>query len=71
MTHRTPAARVRCELLKYRITFFLSLAGLALAGWIVNIAYWQHVEILNKGEAVGAQMQRLALDEKAEVVHAR
>ena len=42
---------------KYRITFALALAGLAVAGWMFQTAYTQHVDLLNIGDKAGEQLQ--------------
>lgn len=42
----------RRELTKYRTTFAAALAGLALAGWMIQAAYEQHIEVLRIGQVL-------------------
>ena len=45
------------ELTKYRITFAAALAALALAGWMIQTAYSQHVQVLQIGDQTGERLQ--------------
>ena len=47
------------ELTKYRMTFAAALAALALAGWMFQTAYEQHIKVLQIGDDTG---QALAHD---------
>jgi hypothetical protein len=53
MTDRNVTDRSHRELTKYRITFAAALAALALAGWMIQTAYIQHIEILQNGDKAG------------------
>ena len=57
MTEDNVTGDTRRELRKYRITFALAVAGLALAGWMFQTAYQQHVDVLNIGDKAGEQLQ--------------
>jgi uroporphyrinogen-III synthase len=56
------------ELTKYRITFAAALAALALAGWMFQTAYEQHIKILQIGNQTGelVQMRGLTTQEGAQ-----
>ena len=51
----------RRELTKYRITFAASLAALALAGWMIQTAYEQHIKVLQIGDQTGERLQMRGL----------
>ena len=51
----------RRELTKYRITFAAALAALALAGWMIQTAYEQHIKILQIGDQTGECLQMRGL----------
>lgn len=57
MTKDNVTGDTRRELRKYRITFALAVAGMAVAGWMFQTAYQQHVDLLNIGDKAGEQMQ--------------
>ncbi len=49
------------ELTKYRITFAAALAALALAGWMIQTAYEQHIKVLQIGDQTGERLQMRGL----------
>ncbi len=49
------------ELTKYRMTFAAALAALALAGWMIQTAYEQHIKILQIGDKSGELLQMRGL----------
>jgi uroporphyrinogen-III synthase len=51
----------RRELTKYRITFAASLAALAVAGWMFQTAYEQHIKVLQIGDQTGERLQMRGL----------
>lgn len=51
----------RRALQKYRLLLAVSLAGLALAGWMFQVAYEQHVKILHIGDQTGERLQMRGL----------
>ena len=51
----------RRELTKYRITFAAALAALALAGWMIQSAYEQHIKVLQIGDQTGERLQMRGL----------
>lgn len=57
MTENKVAGDTRRELRKYRLTLAGALIGLALAGWMFQTAYEQHVEILRIGDDTGERLQ--------------
>lgn len=57
MTDHNVTDRSHRELTKYRITFAAALAALALAGWMIQTAYIQHIEILQNGDKAGELLQ--------------
>ena len=57
MTDHNVTGSTRRELTKYRITFAAALAALALAGWMIQTAYIQHIEILQNGDKAGELLQ--------------
>ena len=57
MTDHNVTGGTRRELTKYRITFAAALAALALAGWMIQTAYIQHIEILQNGDKAGELLQ--------------
>ncbi|MBU0885393.1 hypothetical protein RTH74_24030 [Pseudomonas sp. zfem001] len=54
------------DLTKYRITVTAALVGLALAGWMIQAAYSQHVQVLNIGDQTGERLQMRDLIEHQE-----
>ena len=46
----------RRDLTKYRITLAASLAALVLAGWMIQVAYSQHVQVLKIGDQTGERL---------------
>lgn len=59
----------RRELTKYRMTFAAALAGLALAGWMIQAAYEQHIEVLRIGDQTGERLQMRGLIEQESARH--
>ncbi|MFC7436574.1 hypothetical protein ACFQNJ_18880 [Hydrogenophaga bisanensis] len=59
----------RRELTKYRVTFAAALAGLALAGWMIQAAYEQHIEVLRIGDQTGERLQMRGLIEQEGARH--
>jgi hypothetical protein len=59
----------RRELTKYRTTFAAALAGLALAGWMIQAAYEQHIEVLRIGDQTGERLQMRGLIEQEGARH--
>ena len=51
----------RRELTKYRITFAAALAAMALAGWMIQTAYEQHIKVLQIGDQTGERLQMRGL----------
>lgn len=49
------------ELTKYRMTFAAALAALALAGWMFQTAYEQHIKVLQIGDKSGELLQMRGL----------
>ena len=58
MTDHNVTGGTRRELTKYRITFAAALAALALAGWMIQTAYIQHIEILQNGDTAGELLHK-------------
>lgn len=56
----------RRELTKYRITFAAALAALALAGWMFQTAYEQHIKVLQIGDDTGDRLQMRGLNHDQE-----
>ena len=54
------------ELTKYRMTFAAALAALALAGWMIQTAYEQHIKILQIGDKSGELLQMRGLTKQQE-----
>ena len=54
------------ELTKYRMTFAAALAALALAGWMIQTAYEQHIKILQIGDKSGELLQMRGLTKHQE-----
>ncbi|MDD2978184.1 hypothetical protein [Aquabacterium sp.] len=61
MTDHNVTGGTRRELTKYRITFAAALAALALAGWMIQTAYSQHIKILRIGDQSGEALQMRGL----------
>lgn len=59
----------RRELTKYRMAFAAALAGLALAGWMIQAAYEQHIEVLRIGDQTGERLQMRGLIEQEGARH--
>lgn len=59
----------RRELTKYRVTLAAALAGLALAGWMIQAAYEQHIEVLRIGDQTGERLQMRGLIEQEGARH--
>lgn len=51
----------RRDLTKYRVTFAAAVIGLALAGWMMDAAYQQHVRVLQIGDDTGERLQMRGL----------
>ncbi|HHJ4459879.1 TPA: hypothetical protein ACQJW2_004710 [Citrobacter braakii] len=66
MTDHNVTDGTRRELTKYRITFAAALAALALAGWIIQTAYEQHIKILQIGDKTGELLQMRGLTKQQE-----
>ena len=66
MTDHNVTGGTRRELTKYRITFAAALAALALAGWMIQTAYIQHIEILQNGDKAGELLQMRGLTKHQE-----
>lgn len=49
------------ELTKYRMTFAAALAALALAGWMFQTAYEQHIKVFQIGDKSGELLQMRGL----------
>jgi hypothetical protein len=54
------------ELTKYRITFVAALAALALAGWMIQTTYGQHIKVLQIGDQTGERLQMRGLIQNPE-----
>ena len=54
------------ELTKYRMTFAAALAALALAGWMFQTAYEQHIKVLQIGDKSGELLQMRGLTKHRE-----
>lgn len=54
----------RRELTKYRMTF-----AAALAGWMIQAAYEQHIEVLRIGDQTGERLQMRGLIEQEVARH--
>ncbi len=61
MTDHNVTGGTRRELTKYRITFAAALAALALAGWMIQTAYGQHIKVLQIGDQTGERLQMRGL----------
>ena len=61
MTDHNVTGGTRRELTKYRITFAAALAALALAGWMIQTAYEQHIKVLQIGDQTGELLQMRGL----------
>jgi len=59
----------RRELTKYRITFAASMAALALAGWMIQTAYEQHIKVLQIGDQTGERLQMRGLTQQEGARH--
>lgn len=51
----------RRELTKYRVTFAAAVIGLAVAGWMFQAAYVQHIKVLRIGDQSGEALQMRGL----------
>ncbi len=58
MTTHNVTGHTRRQLKKYKIISAFAVLGLALAGWMFQTAYVQHIELLNAGDAVGQKLLR-------------
>ena len=56
----------RRELTKYRATFAAAVIGLAVAGWMFQTAYEQHIKVLQIGDDTGDRLQMRGLDHDQE-----
>ena len=61
MTDHNVTGGTRRELTKYRITFAAALAAMALAGWMIQTAYEQHIKVLQIGDQTGERLQMRGL----------
>lgn len=61
MTDHNVTGGTRRELTKYRITFAAALAALALAGWMIQTAYEQHIKVLQIGDQTGERLKMRGL----------
>lgn len=68
MTDHNVTGGTRRELTKYRITFAAALAALALAGWMIQTAYEQHIKVLQIGDQTGERLQMRGLIQRQEGV---
>lgn len=68
MTDHNVTGGTRRELIKYRIIFAVAIVGLVCTGFIFDLAYRQHVQLLNQGDEVGSKMQRLSVQDSSEGV---
>ena len=59
MTDPIVTGRARGELWKYRLTFALAVTGLALAGWMFQTAFLQHINLLNAGDKTGGRLLQM------------
>ena len=56
----------RRELTKYRVTFAAAVIGLAVAGWMFQTAYEQHIKVLQIGDDTGQRLQMRGLNHDQE-----
>ena len=56
----------RRELTKYRVTFAAAVIGLAVAGWMFQTAYEQHIKVLQIGDQTGERLQMRGLIQNPE-----
>ena len=56
----------RRELRQYRATFAAAVIGLAVAGWMFQTAYEQHIKVLQIGDDTGDRLQMRGLDHDQE-----
>ena len=56
----------RRELTKYRATFAAAVIGLAVAGWMFQTAYEQHIKVLQIGDDTGQRLQMRGLNHDQE-----
>lgn len=61
MTKHDVTGGNRREATKYKITLAVALAALALAGWMIQTAYEQHIKILQIGDQTGERLQMRGL----------
>lgn len=69
MTDHNVTGGTRRELTKYRIIFATALAALALAGWMFQTAYEQHIKILQIGNKTGELVQMRGLTTQGGAQH--
>jgi hypothetical protein len=56
----------RRELTKHRVTFAAAVIGLAVAGWMFQTAYEQHIKVLQIGDETGHRLQMRGLNHDQE-----
>ena len=61
MTDHNVTGGTRRELTKYRVTFAAAVIGLAVAGWMFQTAYEQHIKVLQIGDKSGELLQMRGL----------
>lgn len=66
MTDNNFTGGSRRDLTKYRLTIGAAIVGLALAGWMIQAAYSQHIQVLNIGDQTGERLQMRDLIEHQE-----
>jgi hypothetical protein len=49
----------RRELTKYRATFAAAVIGSAVAGWMFQTAYEQHIKVLQIGDDTGDRVKKM------------
>ena len=57
MTKRNVTGQDGRNLTKYRITLAAALAAFVLAGWMIQTASSQHVQVLKIGDQTGERLQ--------------
>ena len=66
MTDSNITGGSRQKLTIYRMVFTVAMAALALAGWMFQTSYDQHIKILQIGDKTGESLQMRGLNKHQE-----